>query len=106
MNGVAADLQPTMMSREGWDIETNNAFETWTCLQKVVLNPLEGDTHCLIADFMKVDRKDCASMDDYINRLVNLWSQIKFKLNMPETLFVTVALNGIKATDQLEGRNA
>ncbi|KAH7161257.1 hypothetical protein EDB81DRAFT_924671 [Dactylonectria macrodidyma] len=101
MNCVSPELLTWIISQEGWDPETKNAFETWTCLQKVVSRPSGGDTHCLITEFIAVNRKDSTSLDDYINRLARLWSQINFNLSMHEELFVTVALNGIMTTDSL-----
>lgn len=88
------------IQRGGWTPKMT-ALETWKNIKGTVNAAPEDTLHDLLTTFLRLDRAQFASLDAFLDKMHFLWRHIKGKVKMPDEVFVTVALNGIRKTNEV-----
>lgn len=99
INCITGDVLKRIQ-RAGWTTK-HTAYETWVYIRKTVSIAVEDALHDLMTTFFKLDRAQFASLDAFLEKLHYMWKHIKSRLEMPDEVFVTVALNGIRKTNEV-----
>ncbi|KAL6411722.1 integrase core domain protein [Ilyonectria robusta] len=99
INCITGDVLKRIQ-RAGWTTK-HTAYETWVCIRKTVSIAVEDALHDIMTTFFKLDRAQFASLDAFLEKLHYMWKHIKSRPEMPDEVFVTVALNGIRKTNEV-----
>ncbi|KAH7112600.1 hypothetical protein B0J13DRAFT_575516 [Dactylonectria estremocensis] len=99
INCISGDVFKRL-GRSGWTTKST-AYETWDYIFKTVSVAVEDALHDLLTAFFGLERGHFTSLDAFLEKLLYMWKHIKSRIEMPEEVFVNVALNGIRKTNEV-----